>query len=194
MSRPDINTGKLLWSGQHWVNYIRKPGDETDSARVSLYHTHYSPSGEGTMAFVVIPGADGLSGICADNKEMVKHLLDFMRHPFDPDLPVFDARFERTGDVTSEPSWNIEAEGVTLTATWKNIQSPLVVEGWAPYFREDRDLFTILFFCKDASVVLNGKPVEGGPYERDIWISSIGGQRSSCLFALSETIIDVAGK
>jgi hypothetical protein len=192
MSRPTINANRLLWSGQHWVNYIRKPGDEADSARVSLYHTHYSPVGEGTMAFVDIPGADGFSAICTDNGEMVKHLLSFMRHPFDPNLPVVSAAFERTGDITREPSWRIETEGAIVTATWKEIQRPLVVEGWAPYFREDRDLFTILFFCDDASIECNGKAVEGKPYERDIWSSSIGDLRSSCVFALSETILDLA--
>jgi len=38
---------------------------------------------------------------------------------------------------------------------------------------------------------LDGRAVEGKPYTRDIWKKSIGGDRSSCVFALAETFIRI---
>ena len=40
-----VHTGKLIWSGEHWINAIRREGDESPSAWVSLFHTRYSPAG-----------------------------------------------------------------------------------------------------------------------------------------------------
>jgi len=55
MSRSPLSLGTLIWSGEHWLNYLRRPGAAADSALISLYHAHYSSAGEGTLAFVDIP-------------------------------------------------------------------------------------------------------------------------------------------
>jgi len=80
MDKPHTNPWKLLWSGQHWLNYLRKPCQEVDSDRVSLYHTHCSPVREGTVACIDIPGEKGFSGICTDNRNLVGYLNHLM-HP-----------------------------------------------------------------------------------------------------------------
>jgi hypothetical protein len=189
MDRPNINPGKLIWSGQHWINYLRRPGEEIDSGKVSLYRTHYSPAGEGTLAFIVIPGDDGFSGICTDNPNLLDHLNDIMQHPFDPQLPVHSATFTRSGQTNEQPAWTVETETDKIVATWKKSQPEIITEGWAPYYQPGMDYFTLLFFVDEAEIVLNGKPVDGVPYSRDSWSSSIGGERSSCLYALAETMI-----
>ena len=56
MRRPVLNPGTLHWSGEHWINYLRLPGSDTNSAMVSLYHTRYCPAGEGNVAFVEASG------------------------------------------------------------------------------------------------------------------------------------------
>jgi hypothetical protein len=63
MSRPRINPGNLVWSGEHWINYLREPGAVSDSGMVSLYHTRYSSAGEGNIAFVDIQGDPGFSAM-----------------------------------------------------------------------------------------------------------------------------------
>jgi hypothetical protein len=193
MSRPAINRGNLIWSGEHWVNYLREPGAQSDSGMVSLYHTRYSPAGEGTVAFVDIASDFGLSAVCTDNRQLAEYITQTMirgrGNPFDRDLPVLDAEFARSGDVRQSPSWIIRTQRDHIVATWVTNQPAIVAEGFAPFFREGIDIFTILFFVDEATLVLNGKPVAGRPYLRDIWRKSIGGDRSSCVFALAETII-----
>ena len=46
--------------------------------------------------------------------------------------------------------------------------------------REDRDVYSLLFFAEEAGISINGQPVAGKPYVTDIWKPSIGGDRSSC--------------
>jgi hypothetical protein len=46
-------------------------------------------------------------------------------------------------------------------------------------FRQELDFFTMLFFVDEATITLNGQPVPGRPYLREIWRKSIGGDRNS---------------
>jgi hypothetical protein len=79
------------------------------------------------------------------------------------------------------------SSGHRLTATWSGLERPVIVEAPGGVFGPKTDLFSLLFFASEASIQLNGAKISGGPYVRDIWRKSIGGDRSSCVFALSET-------
>lgn len=47
MPRPvTILPGSLVWSGEHWVNFLREPGADSDSGKISFFHLRYSPAGE----------------------------------------------------------------------------------------------------------------------------------------------------
>ena len=101
MSNDSLKAGTLVWSGEHWINYIRRPGESTDSGMVSLYNTRFSAAGEGIAAFVYIPGNDGFTGYCTNNREVASFMFDTMirgkGNAFDRELPVLDATFEYEG-------------------------------------------------------------------------------------------------
>ena len=192
MSRPVINPGTLHWSGEHWINYLRRPDSESNSAMVSLYHTRYSPAGEGNVAFVDIADQPAYQGVYSDNPEVatfVRQIISGRGNPFDQELPLYPAQLVRTGDIRQAPGWLITTDTVQIQATWQKLKSPIIAEGPAPTFGPDRDFFTVLFFTWMATIQINGQLCPGQPYARDIWQPSIGGQRSSCVFALAETMI-----
>ena len=198
MTRSIINSGTLEWSGEHWISYLRRPGDESNSAMVSLYHTRYSAAGEGTVALVDVTGEPGFTGVCTDSREVAEFVLDEMvrgsGNPWDRELPVVDAEIMRGGDIREAPSWSIQAGGDRIVATWSSIGPLLIVEGDSPTFKDGVDFFTLLLFADESSISLNGRPSEGGPYQVDTWNRAVGGgQRSSCVFALAETKIKVSG-
>lgn len=193
MARSVINPGTLLWSGEHWINYIRRPDAETDSGMFSLYHTRYSRAGEGTVAFIRLP-AVGFEAICTDNREVTHFISELMIREGNPfhgrDLPILDAVLKRAGDIRSEPVWLIQTDRHRIVSTWTHLQPPVIAEAPAPTFSPHRDFFTLLFFTGGASITFDGQQIEGTPYPRDIWVNSIGGERSSCVFALAETMTD----
>lgn len=191
---PDTLDGTVRWSGEHWINYLRRPGEETDSGSVSLFHTYYSTAGEGTVAFVEIPDAE-FSAACTNNRPLANWIFDLMirgrGNQWDKDLPVVDAIFSREGDIRSNPSWKIQSKRHTIISTW-NITNPATIHwGPAPSGIPNIQIFSLLFFTYDASLTHNDAKVEGKPYTRDIWRPTIGGDRSSCVFALAETTIDL---
>ena len=187
--RPLVNPGRLFWTGQHWMVYLRTPGSDEDSGRVSVWHTHCSESGEGTVIYVDLPG---YQAACTDNREVasfIDHWVRSMPGPYQTDH-VIDAEIHREGDIRHSPSWVVQSEDHSIVTTWTDIQSPVILEAPAPRFREDRDVYSYLFFSS-GSILFDGTPIEGDPYIRDIWKPSIGGDRSSCVIALSETFVDI---
>ncbi|MDJ0754186.1 MAG: hypothetical protein QNJ45_11745 [Ardenticatenaceae bacterium] len=197
MSRPLINPGKLHWSGEHWINYVREPGAETDSAMISLFHTRYSPAGEGTAAFVEIAMNPAYLGLYTDNPEMAAFVRNMIRgrgNPFDRELPLVPAEIYRTGDIRHDPAWVIHNDQTHMMVQWRDLQPPIVVEGDAPTFGPDRDFFTVLIFTGRSTITVDGQTIGGQPYQREIWQASIGGYRSSCVIALAETMILVGEK
>ncbi len=194
MSRPIINPGSLYWTGQHWIDYIKEPGADTHSGMVSLWHTHYCEAGEGTAVFIDIPGADGYQALCTDNPDIAAFHVAWMKGRggiHDLDLEVVPASIRREGNILKAPSWVIESVDSRVVATWRKIDPPVILDGPSPKFKEGWDVYSFLFFAWEASITLNDREIPGKPYGRDIWAPTIGGERSSCVFALSEVFVDI---
>ena len=187
MSRSSPSLGTLIWSGEHWLNYLRPPGAEANSALLSLYHAHYSSAGQGTLAFVDIP--DFFTAACTDNPAFARFIIATMirgsGHIFDRDLPLLEARCERGGDIRTAPSWSIQTANHHIESTWSALHKPLV---GPPTIHPDI-VFTTFIFANEALVLLNGQKIEGQPYLRESWRQNLGAPHSSAMFALAETMI-----
>ena len=114
---PEIGRDELLFSGEHWLNYLRCPGSRRDSAMVSIYCGRFSPAGPGTAAYVRIDGEDGFAAACTDSpgfEEFIRTTM-YRNSPF-ADLPVVAAEFRQDGDVGHRPAWRIAAPGTGRSA------------------------------------------------------------------------------
>jgi hypothetical protein len=190
VTRPVVNPGTVLWSGEHWIDYLREPGGEGHTAMFSLYDTIWSTAGEGVTAYVDIPG---FTGVYTDNRAVAVYVHDLLirlreDHPFNRSLTVFDAELVRGGDIRAAPSWTVRTPETTIVATWEGLGDAVVTEGPVGTFTDRHDYFTVLFFASRATITVNGSAVPGEPYTTTQWDRSIGGERSSCVFALAETM------
>ncbi len=192
-----VNQGRLYWTGQHWINYVRPGNSGENSGMVSLWHTHYSSAGEGTVAYVLIEDGAAYRRICTDNLEVADFIQGWMRGRggmYDMELETTPAVFTRGGSVLDTPSWTIDAGDDQIIARWSDLQPPELLEAPAPKLRDGWDVSSCLFFARSAQILFNGHLIAGDPYAVDIWKPSLGGERSSCVFALSETFIQVPGR
>ena len=188
---PNGNKPDLLWSGEHWILYLRKDTEVKNSGSLSLYKTTYSPVGEGTVAMI---GSSAIMPdiLCTDNRELANFVKDniikWEASPFEKDLEVTDASFTRTGSVKSNPEWIIETNDYRISAKWSKIESPTIMD--KPLNSAGKSVtHSILFFSEEASMKVNEAPIEGAPFIREGWKSAIGRVGSSCCFAISETIV-----
>ncbi|HIM57363.1 MAG TPA: hypothetical protein EYM39_11710 [Candidatus Latescibacteria bacterium] len=189
-----VSPGELTWSGEHWINYLRLPGASSDSGMVSLFNIRWSPAGNGMAAWVWIPGDEGLRAICSDHREVTDFIVEIMAKtaanpPYDDELPVMEASFSQGGDIRRAPSWTIHTGAREIVATWTQIRPVVIANGTWPPCPSGNYCFSLLHFADGGSISLDGRLVGGAPYTRDIWQRTIGGQRSSCVFALAESFI-----
>ncbi len=79
-------------------------------------------------------------------------------------------------------------DGHVIVSGWTVTDPPIVLN--TPR-RNDQETFSILYFTDQATLEPNSKPIEGAPYLRDIWQDTLAGDRSSCVFALSESFFSM---
>ena len=149
-----INRKTLFWTGEHWINFLRRPGEETHSGMVSLYHTHYSAAGAGIVTLVHVDAPQRFTAICTDNRALVPFIQEHWPRgriaPFDdPAVPVLDATFRRGGDIRRNPGWIITVEGHEIVARWMVTQPPLVMTRAGAGQDADLDLHSALFFTDE---------------------------------------------
>ena len=168
MGRPMVNQGRLYWTGQHWINYIRPVNADENSGMVSLWHTHYSSAGEGNVAYVLIEDGSSYQRICTDSPETAAFIQRWMGGRggmYDMNLEITRATFTRDGGILDSPSWTIETADDLITARWSDLQSPALLE--APrsetqrrmgcYFRACSSRIPPRFFS--TVILLKGNPI-----------------------------------
>ena len=194
-----IENRALVWSGEHWIAYLREQDDAPDNGRVSLYHIRFSGAGEGKVAFVDIPReTGGLIGIYTDNQDVAQFVIEHVvrgnsNNPYyDHELSIVDASINQVGDIRTDPSWEIEAGDDKVVVTWTSIHPALILEGPGPFIKGASVTHSILFFTNEATITLNGALTGGVPYVRSEWMPAIGRQGMSTVFAISETTTSVS--
>ena len=190
-----INRKTLFWTGEHWINFLRRPGEEAHSGMVSLYHTHYSAVGTGIVTLVHVDAPQRFTAICTDNRALVPFIQEHWPRgripPFDdPDVPLLDATFRRGGDIRRDPCWIISVERT-------RDRRPL--DGHAAAAGDDQSgsgrgrgpghALRAMFFTDEAAITFDGQPADGLPYMSPHWAPLLGTARSSCVFALAETMM-----
>ena len=82
MNRPSINPGRVEWSGERHVIFLKEPEDSDFAALVTLFRIVISPFGKGTAAFVLaapdqeVGWPKGPNLVLSDNQSLARWLLD----------------------------------------------------------------------------------------------------------------------
>ena len=170
-----------VWSGIHYLLYLREAGAEEDCARFSLFETEYSPAGGGHAGFLHIePGcmpSAPASAVYTDNPEMAVWMYDRMYRDSDNSLAacgdrVITARFGRGGDMRQRLGYSIDSVDGTVGAAWTDLEAPFVHHGAAG----KSGLYTYCLFvvANGAGLEVNGEMVPGDLYARQDWIALVG--------------------
>lgn len=183
-----MNEQTPLWCGIHYLLYLRRPGEEEDCARFSLFQTEYSPAGSGHAGFLYLdpqcsPSA-AAAGVYTDNPKLAQWLYDRMYRGRDNRLaecgePVMTARFSRSGDMGRQLRYDIDTADGQVSAEWAGLEPPFVHHGPGG----SSTVYTYCFFvvATRATLLVNGDHVPGAIYARQDWIPLVGRPLSSCL-------------
>ena len=187
-----VTNPKFLWSGEHWILYLRKPGQPNNSVSVSLYKTTYSAAGTGIVCLLESESKYGISPkLLTDNREVAdfvrKYIVTWKVSPFDAMVGTQDATFELTGDIRNNPEWHIFFEDQKVIANWSDLE-PSVLVNQPIGVGNLTVVHSVLTFSQKGYVLINDNIVEGELFIRDNWKDLLGEPKSSGCFALSETL------
>ena len=182
----------LLWSGEHWIGYLRRPGEEESSGSVSIWRTGYSEAGEGSVALARVPGERDIRAFYTDSPDLVAFISDNVIRwevsPFEKDYPVVEATISRGGQTHGIPSWTIDDGTHFIDVKWTEVQPPYILDQPSVELHGTAVTHSLLFFCDGLSIDVDGEAVDGEVFERPGWADVIGKPGTSAVYALAETM------
>jgi hypothetical protein len=184
----------VLFCGENPGMTLYEPATERVVAVASYWQCIYSPLGRGAVLIVwseqlLVQGRPG--GIFADNlplahmlvETLTQHFPEFRAVPLDT-LSYIPAQSQQHWDGAQHYTVTSSFENGEVTAEWaapldyKQLTWPQFPAGGQTFF-----LSTVICPCRQASIALNGKPVDG-----EVRLSEQDGQPlSSAFLAFAET-------
>jgi hypothetical protein len=159
------------------------------TATLSLYAIAWSPElGGGHVC--LLDRRDRPRLVLADPVELGEGMQARLRAMGSPGaerpVPVIHASFERHPAGAAGLGWTIRAVSLTLEARWESLEPAAWVEGPAPAFWDREDIWACFIGATSASIVVDGVPIEGDPFEDPAWVPKLGRTLSSAHAALAE--------
>jgi hypothetical protein len=183
--------GRLALVADHLVLALRSGAtQERPSFVLSWYGVEYAAAAPaGNLAFVRAPGIDGGERILTDSAGLDRALRGrlqprswpFAHHPG----PAEAATFSRSGVRDGTVEARIEAPGLKVEVSWRELGEPIVATGRVgadpPW-----DSSTVLIEAAAWAASVNGQAMAGEPFANEVWIGWFGRPLSSALVAFAE--------
>jgi hypothetical protein len=205
-----VHPGRIIQCFDHFVIDLRGEGRET--TYFTVYAVEYSPElGTGHVAFLRVrgpdAGAEDVDLALTDTPETARRMqarllgmlgrVDMSRGSGDArelEVEPTAARFERLPWTEDGVGWIVETgDGRRIEASWRAGAAPVWVAAMEGTFTEGRDILGVMAGFDAATVLVNGRPTPGRPYQDPWWEPRIGGPFSSCHVALAESSLTPAG-
>ncbi len=182
-----------IWTGEHWQSYLRLPGEEENSASISLYLTDYSIFGSGVVVLVNIEEMPSFLGVYTNNLELSNYILSKIvsktaDYPFPEQMKVYDSQIFRFDNSAGEIGWRITYSENEIIVKWKDFEEPFYHSGGPQNPKGQSVLSSLLTFSNSSTIAINDILTKGSPYHRETWKRTTGRPRSSCVIAFSEII------
>jgi hypothetical protein len=162
---------KVFLSGENPYIALRNTPDGPAVARASFWRIHHSPAGTGHVCFVTVgeqskPGAVRVA--LTDNPRLSEYLVKDVLATFDkayvdwPFTTVSGATFGRSGDARSEHREVCKASGYDIALSWRDMQTPGLVDILAGSRPSNPFGITYLRIpAGSATIAINGTPAPG---------------------------------
>ena len=180
--QPAVNPGKIDWSGENPGILLKEDPDGPFSAMALFFRIAHSPVGPGdALLLYERPGAaeslPAAHNVMVSTSEPLGRFLvesfiaklgAFAEAPAFGALQYVPARQVRSeGDALRDYAEIVATDDFTVELRWRELGKPVALE-LPPSLTgpKDRELFTVLVESRDASILIDGRPLPGVPVPR----------------------------
>lgn len=201
MTRVPIHPGAVDWTGENPGIYLKDSEDGPWTGLMCFFRIMVSPHGRGHGVVLLdrpraAQGLPAVENFCiTDNEPLARYLVDgyfalFASFKVSPGLGAMTylplTGVSRSGDTTPGSDYveSIRSADFEVVCTWNNLGEGFAVElPPANTATGVHEMFSLFIEAPEASVTINGRPLQGRVYPRDF-----NGRHSSCAFlAFSES-------
>ena len=200
MSRPVVNPGRIIMSGDNHVARLRADPDGPDTALINYFRVEVSEHGSGHAAFILprLAQPGGPNACFTDNRPLADWLIASYLMTMDryKALPAMDglavvegASFESQSELPAAWTERISGGGVDVSIRWRS-------DGSEPFFVEivgqrsstrTVEVFASVVQTDEVALHVDGRRVPGRMYDEENW----GRPMKSGILAFAETWIEI---
>jgi len=179
---------RLILTGENpFLRLSEQDGGEL-TTNASFWRIVFCPAGPGHVLYVKSELTDGRWRIYADNIAMARWLQTTVQGMLNPeladtDIPVVEARFDRSGDPRYFWTERAIAHGEEVALTWYDIGEPLLIHTEPNTDGRQYGVCTVLVPALGARLSVNGRLAAGRAWPRE----REGRPFSTCALAFSES-------
>jgi hypothetical protein len=193
-----IHPGAVIHYWDHLVITLRDGAAGIETGFLSLYAISYSPSlGAGHVAILETqggPGGPGLAITISDDLALGERQQARLVAMGDGRAalrrPPLIAGFERIPFGPDGFGFRLSSAEHEIEARWESIDPPFWVDGQGGAFHDAEDIWALMVGARRASLVIDGVPVPGVPFDDDVWRPKLGRSLSSAHGAFAEVRVE----
>ena len=177
-----------VMTGENSFVRLSDDGGKTIAERVSHWRVLWSPAGQGHALFIESPLTGKGPRVYADNAGVARFLqktIEVLLYKdfSNPDLPVIDAKFIRSGNSLSTVEERVVSREDEIIMTWWDLMEPFVLTMPPGSMGRPLGVYSTFLPARSAQLSVNGVAATA-----KVFAQERGGRpSSSCCLAWSET-------
>jgi len=178
-----VDPHDVVMTGENSFIRLSKDGGKSLVTRASHWRVLWSPAGQGHVLFLE---TDAIR-IYSDNVGMTRYLQHeiekLLHEPFSKDLPVIDARFERTGHSLATVEERVVSRETEIVMSWWDFLNPFILTMPPGAMKRPLGVYSTFIPARSAQLSVNGQAARTRVFAQE----RFGKPSSSCCLAWSES-------
>ena len=179
-----VDPHDVVMTGENSFIRLSDDGGKSLKTRASHWRVLWSPAGQGHALFLQL---DKEPVIFSDNagltRYLQKHIEKLLHEPFAKELPVIDAKFERTGHSLATVEERVVSRKQEIVLAWWDFIDPFILTMPPGAMKRPLGVYSTFIPAKSAQLTVDGEACPGEVFEQE----RFGKPSSSCCLAWSES-------
>ena len=178
-----VDPHDVVMTGENSFIRLSKDGGKSLVTRASHWRVLWSPAGQGHVLFLETKSIQIFSDNVGMTRYLQQHIEKLLHEPFAKNLPVIDARFERTGHSLATVEERVVAKDTEIVMSWWDFINPFILTMPPGAMKRPLGVYSTFIPARAAQLTVNGEACAGEVFEQE----RFGKPSSSCCLAWSES-------